>query len=194
MNLTELSNNIEREIHTDHKLSDSTKKRIKSAIENKSGLMKGGNSSGIDESNACPKPLSGFDAALIGSIQRNIPMQDPELKSEVMKDIISNGQRIMPNNANVYYTYLLNDRKELANTVNATLDRIEEMNGGALENHLYKLMGGAILIVVLLVVYVAINQQMTPKKSGFVYSDSVDSSKEGFVIVEEVIDETGINY
>lgn len=176
MNLTELSNSIEREIHTEHRLSDTTKERIKSAVENKSSLMKGGNV----QTNACPKPLSGFDAALVGSIYRNVPIQDLELKSEVMNDIISNGQRMMPDNANVYYTYLLNDRNELANTVNESLDRIEEMKGGALELQLYKLFGGAILIVLLLVIYTIVKQQTT--------------KKEGFVTVEEVVDETGINY
>lgn len=197
MNLTDLSKNIEREIHVDHKLSDTTKERIKLAVESRRGQLKGGSRTAgtYPEGPRAPiGPLTGFDVALIGSLNNNIPIKDPSLKSEVMGDIITNGQRIMPNTANVYYSYLLNDRKQLASTVNESLDRIEAMRGGALEGHLYKILGSAVLIVLLLTIYVVVSQKMGPKKEGFTYAEGDDGTVESFVIVEDVIDETGINY
>ena len=132
------------EYHTSHRLSETTKNRITEVMNNRRA-MTGGNIS-------TPGPLSGFDYALLRTLSMNIPIANPKVKGGVMNAITYNGQTILPGNSNIYYSYLLNDRKALADTVNQSLDTLKSLRGGEMVGNMIPILavGAGVFLVILL--------------------------------------------
>lgn len=161
MNLNVLSETIEVELHNDQTISDNTKTEVGSVVNQQKALRGGGPRS------LNPSKLKGLDRALLKTISNKLTHVDPKLRDTVLENIAANGQTLLPDNANIYYTHLLTDANALKKDVNEVLTEIHKIQGGHINDLMMQIMIGVTIVLFIVAIVCIVKYVDGGKKESF---------------------------